>query len=88
MALWVIECDLKVPLKEWYFPASRLSKHWPIYYDYATDSLYVHHQDTLLHYTRDQEKGIFHLERESAWIPTASAVPIKVNTMDGTKTWT
>ena len=48
----------------------------------------MHHQDTFLQYARDQEKGIFHSERESTWIPTASAVPIKVNTMDGTKTWT
>eukprot|EP00957_Ditylum_brightwellii_P063489 4819568-Ditylum_brightwellii.AAC.1 len=39
MALRAMEYDLKVPLKEWYFP------HWPIYYDYATVNLYVHHQD-------------------------------------------
>eukprot|EP00957_Ditylum_brightwellii_P176823 13468909-Ditylum_brightwellii.AAC.1 len=77
MALWATECDLKVPLKEWYSPASQLSIHWPIYYDYATNNLYVHHQDTFLQYTRDQEKAIFHSERASAWIPTASAVPIK-----------
>eukprot|EP00957_Ditylum_brightwellii_P158346 12052811-Ditylum_brightwellii.AAC.1 len=25
MALWAKDCDLKVPLKEWYFPVSRLS---------------------------------------------------------------
>eukprot|EP00957_Ditylum_brightwellii_P168409 12818968-Ditylum_brightwellii.AAC.1 len=46
MALWAYEYDLKVPLKEWYFPVSCLSQHWPTYYDYATDNLYVHHQDT------------------------------------------
>ena len=88
MALWAIECDLRVLLKEWYFPASQLLRHWPTYYEYATDNLYVHHQDTFLQYTRDQEKGIFHSEREFTWTPTVSAVPIKVNTMDGTKTWT
>eukprot|EP00957_Ditylum_brightwellii_P169252 12882116-Ditylum_brightwellii.AAC.1 len=38
MALWSTECNLKVPLKEWYFPASQLSRHWPTYYDYATDN--------------------------------------------------
>ena len=27
MTLWAKECDLKVPLKEWYFPASHLSRH-------------------------------------------------------------
>eukprot|EP00957_Ditylum_brightwellii_P004013 305001-Ditylum_brightwellii.AAC.1 len=27
MALWAKEYDLKVSLKEWYFPASRLSRH-------------------------------------------------------------
>eukprot|EP00957_Ditylum_brightwellii_P115196 8785462-Ditylum_brightwellii.AAC.1 len=27
VALWAKKCDLKVPLKEWYFPASRLSRH-------------------------------------------------------------
>eukprot|EP00957_Ditylum_brightwellii_P113431 8648415-Ditylum_brightwellii.AAC.1 len=88
MALWATECDLKVPLKEWYFLAFQLSRHWHTYYDYATDNLYVHHQDMFLQYKRDQEKGIFHSESESAWIPNTSAVPIKVNTMDGTKTWT
>eukprot|EP00957_Ditylum_brightwellii_P197064 15013200-Ditylum_brightwellii.AAC.1 len=36
---------------------------------------------------RNQEKGIFISERESSWTPTASEVPIKVNTMDGSKTW-
>eukprot|EP00957_Ditylum_brightwellii_P197671 15059510-Ditylum_brightwellii.AAC.1 len=29
MTLWAKECDLKVPLKEWYFQASRLARHWP-----------------------------------------------------------
>ena len=87
MALWAIDCDLRVPLKEWYFPASQLLRHWPTYYEYTTDNLYVHHQDTFLQYTRDQEKGIFHSESESTWTPTAPAVPIKVNTMDGTKTF-
>eukprot|EP00957_Ditylum_brightwellii_P031265 2370038-Ditylum_brightwellii.AAC.1 len=77
MALWAKECDLKVLLKEWYFPASRLSRHWPTYYDYATDSLYVHHKDTFLQYTRNQEEGIFHSEQDSQWIPTKSAVPLK-----------
>eukprot|EP00957_Ditylum_brightwellii_P184945 14085172-Ditylum_brightwellii.AAC.1 len=38
MALWARECNLKVPLKKWHFPASRLSRHWPTYYDYATDN--------------------------------------------------
>jgi hypothetical protein len=33
MALWAKECNLKVPLKEWYFPASTLSQHWPTYYN-------------------------------------------------------
>ena len=32
MALWAKECDLKVPLKEWYFPAFQLLRHWPTYY--------------------------------------------------------
>jgi hypothetical protein len=27
MALWAKECNLKVPLKEWHFPASTLSRH-------------------------------------------------------------
>eukprot|EP00957_Ditylum_brightwellii_P001976 151995-Ditylum_brightwellii.AAC.1 len=36
---------------------------------------------------RNQEKGIFHSEINSSWTPTESAVPIKVNTLDGTKTW-
>lgn len=85
--MWAKECNLKVPLKEWYFLASNLSQHWPTYYDYATDNLYVHHHDTFLQYTRNQEKGIFHSERDSSWTPTESAVPIKVNTFDGTKTW-
>eukprot|EP00957_Ditylum_brightwellii_P088562 6745498-Ditylum_brightwellii.AAC.1 len=77
MALWAMEYNLKVPLKEWYFPASRLSQHWPTYYDYATDNLYVHHQDTFLQYTRNQEEGIFRSEQGSKWIPTKSAVPLK-----------
>eukprot|EP00957_Ditylum_brightwellii_P155998 11873500-Ditylum_brightwellii.AAC.1 len=77
MALWASECDLKVVLEEWYFPASRLSRHWPTYYDYATDNLYVYHQDTFLQYTRNQVEGIFHSERDSMWIPTESEVPLK-----------
>eukprot|EP00957_Ditylum_brightwellii_P147989 11268275-Ditylum_brightwellii.AAC.1 len=77
MALWAKECNLKVPLKELYFPASNLSRHWPTYYDYAIDILYVHYQDTFLQYTRNQNKGIFHFERDSSWTPTVSAVPIK-----------
>eukprot|EP00957_Ditylum_brightwellii_P114378 8720509-Ditylum_brightwellii.AAC.1 len=76
MALWAKECDLKVPLKEWHFPASNLSRHWPTYYDYATHNLYVHHQDTFLQYKRNQEEGIFHSERDSTWNLTKSAVPI------------
>eukprot|EP00957_Ditylum_brightwellii_P054814 4154178-Ditylum_brightwellii.AAC.1 len=56
MALWAREFDLKVPLKEWYFPVSCLSRHWPTYYDYATDKLYVHHQDTFLQYTKIKKK--------------------------------
>eukprot|EP00957_Ditylum_brightwellii_P039289 2971981-Ditylum_brightwellii.AAC.1 len=36
---------------------------------------------------RNQEEGIFHSERDSTWIPTESAVPLKVSTSDGTKTW-
>eukprot|EP00957_Ditylum_brightwellii_P115864 8838039-Ditylum_brightwellii.AAC.1 len=27
MALWAKEYDLKMPLKEWHFPAPRLSRH-------------------------------------------------------------
>eukprot|EP00957_Ditylum_brightwellii_P185133 14098379-Ditylum_brightwellii.AAC.1 len=87
MALCAKECNLKVPLKEWYFPASNLSRHWPIYYDYATDNLHVHHRATFLQHTRNQEKGIFHSEQDSLWIPTESAVPINMNTFDGTKIW-
>jgi hypothetical protein len=88
MVLWATEYNLKVPLKEWYFPSSRLSQHWPSYYDYATDKLYIHHQDTFLQYTRNQEEGIFHYEQDSEWIPTESAVPLQVNTYDGAKSWT
>eukprot|EP00957_Ditylum_brightwellii_P198400 15118908-Ditylum_brightwellii.AAC.1 len=87
MTLWARECNLKVPLKEWYFPASCLSQHWPTCYDYATDNLYIHHEDTFLQYTQNQEEGIFHSERESTWIPTKSVVSLKVNTADGTRTW-
>eukprot|EP00957_Ditylum_brightwellii_P131894 10057990-Ditylum_brightwellii.AAC.1 len=36
MALWAKEYDLKVPLKEWYFPASRLLRHWPMTHFYNT----------------------------------------------------
>eukprot|EP00957_Ditylum_brightwellii_P088282 6725391-Ditylum_brightwellii.AAC.2 len=39
MALWTNEYDLKVPLKEWYFQASRLSRHWPMYYDYVYNTI-------------------------------------------------
>ena len=88
MALWAKEYDLKVPLKEWHFPASRLSRHWLTYYDYATDNLYVHHQDTFLQYTRNQEEGIFHSDQDFEWTPTDSAVPLKVNTYGGAKSWT
>eukprot|EP00957_Ditylum_brightwellii_P095719 7293071-Ditylum_brightwellii.AAC.1 len=77
MALWDKEHDLKVPLKEWQFTASRLSRHWPTYYDYATDKLYIHHQDTFLQYTKNQEEGIFHSERDSKWTPTDSAAPLQ-----------
>eukprot|EP00957_Ditylum_brightwellii_P124893 9520928-Ditylum_brightwellii.AAC.1 len=87
MALWATEYNLKVPLKEWYFPASQLSRHWHTYYDYATDSLYVHHQDTFVQYTRNQEEEIFHSEQDFLRIPIKSAVPLKVNTSDGTKAW-
>eukprot|EP00957_Ditylum_brightwellii_P186329 14186551-Ditylum_brightwellii.AAC.1 len=77
MELWAKECNLKVPLKEWHFPASNLSRRWPTYYDYATDNLYVHHHDTFLQYTRNHKEGVFHSEQDSSWIPTESAVPIK-----------
>eukprot|EP00957_Ditylum_brightwellii_P070710 5374424-Ditylum_brightwellii.AAC.1 len=87
MALWSKEYNLKVLLKEWHFPASNLSRHWPIYYDCATDNLFVHHHDTFLQYMRNQEEGIFHSEQDSSLIPTKSTVPIKVNTFDGIKTW-
>eukprot|EP00957_Ditylum_brightwellii_P166888 12702450-Ditylum_brightwellii.AAC.1 len=77
MALWAKECDLKVPLKEWYFPASKLSRHWPVYYGYAMDKLYVYYQDTFLQYTRNQDEGIFHSEQDSEWMPTDSVVPLQ-----------
>eukprot|EP00957_Ditylum_brightwellii_P151862 11564128-Ditylum_brightwellii.AAC.1 len=77
MALWAKEYDLKVLLKEWYFPASRLSRHWQTYYHYAMDNLYVYDQDIFLQYTRNQEEGIFHSEQESEWIPADSAVPLQ-----------
>eukprot|EP00957_Ditylum_brightwellii_P177807 13544064-Ditylum_brightwellii.AAC.1 len=77
MALWAKEYDLKVQLKEWYFPASRISRHWPMYYDYDMDKLYVHNQDSFLHYNRNQEEGIFHSEQDSEWMPTGSAVPLQ-----------
>eukprot|EP00957_Ditylum_brightwellii_P007083 536988-Ditylum_brightwellii.AAC.1 len=77
MALWAMEYNLEVPLKEWYFPASCFSRYWPTYYDYAKDNLYVHHQDTFLQYNRNQEEGIFHFDRDSKWVPTKSAVPLK-----------
>eukprot|EP00957_Ditylum_brightwellii_P146841 11178517-Ditylum_brightwellii.AAC.1 len=63
MALWAREYDLKVSLKEWYFPASRLSRHWSMYYDCATDKLYAHNQDLFLQYARNQEEGIFTLNK-------------------------
>eukprot|EP00957_Ditylum_brightwellii_P129235 9857865-Ditylum_brightwellii.AAC.1 len=88
MALWAKEYDLKVPLKEWHFPASRLSRNWPLYYDYATDNLYVHHQDSFLQYTRNQEEGIFYSDRDSEWTPTDSTVPLQVNAYDGANSWT
>eukprot|EP00957_Ditylum_brightwellii_P200652 15296296-Ditylum_brightwellii.AAC.1 len=82
MALWTKEYDLKVPLKEWHFPASRLSRHLLTYYDYAMDNLYIHHQDIFFQYTRNQEEGIFHSGQDS------SAVLLQVNTYDGAKSWT
>eukprot|EP00957_Ditylum_brightwellii_P001716 132662-Ditylum_brightwellii.AAC.1 len=88
MALWAKEYDLKVPLKEWYFPASRLSRHWPMHYDYAMDKLYVHNQDSFLQYARSHMEGIFHSEQDSEWTPIDSAVPLQVNTSDSTKAWT
>eukprot|EP00957_Ditylum_brightwellii_P099626 7588282-Ditylum_brightwellii.AAC.1 len=75
MALWAKEYDLKVLLKEWYFPASRLLRHWPMYYDYARDKLYVHNQDSFPQYNRNQEEGIFYATQDSEWTPTDSAVP-------------
>eukprot|EP00957_Ditylum_brightwellii_P032780 2485296-Ditylum_brightwellii.AAC.1 len=75
MALLAKEYDLKVPLKEWYFPAFRLSRPWPIYYDYATYKLYVHNQESFLQYKRNQEEGIFYSEQDSECMPTDSAVP-------------
>eukprot|EP00957_Ditylum_brightwellii_P091579 6973076-Ditylum_brightwellii.AAC.1 len=77
MALWAKEYDLKVLLKERYFPVSRLSRNWPIYYDYATDKLYIHNQDSFLQYARNQEEGIFHSEQDSGWTPRDSAVPLQ-----------
>eukprot|EP00957_Ditylum_brightwellii_P078563 5973427-Ditylum_brightwellii.AAC.1 len=88
MALWAKEYDLKVSLKEWYFPPSRLLRYWAMYYDCATEKLYVHNQDSFLRCNRNQEEGIFYSEQDSEWMPTDSVVPLQVVTSDSAKTWT
>jgi hypothetical protein len=89
MMLWAIDLDLRAPLREWSFPASCLARHWPAYYDYDTNKLYVHNQDSFIKYTRDQENGtIFHTEQNTTWVPLESAVPIQVVTNNGAQMWT
>eukprot|EP00957_Ditylum_brightwellii_P055436 4200548-Ditylum_brightwellii.AAC.1 len=89
MKLWATDLDLRAPFEKWSFPASRLACHWLAYYDYDTDKLCVHNQDSFIQYTRDRENGtILHTEQNTMWVPSESAVPIQAVTNDGTQMWT
>eukprot|EP00957_Ditylum_brightwellii_P090454 6888848-Ditylum_brightwellii.AAC.1 len=88
MNIWADDETLRKPLGRWYYSGDKLERHWPSYYNFTLDSLYVRREGRVIQYRRnllDPDK--FGHSQEVAWILSEKVSPVSVSTQDGAMTW-
>eukprot|EP00957_Ditylum_brightwellii_P002298 177146-Ditylum_brightwellii.AAC.1 len=81
MKIWAYDETLHKSLGRWYYSRDKPERHWPSYYDFVLDCLYVRREGGVIQYVRNPLKPCkFDHGQEVAWTPSEKVSPMSVST--------
>eukprot|EP00957_Ditylum_brightwellii_P074931 5694540-Ditylum_brightwellii.AAC.1 len=88
MKIWADDETLSKLLSRWYYSGDKLDRHWPSYYDFTLDCLYIRREGVVIQYRRNLLVPCkFNHGQEVAWISSEKVPSVSVLTQDRVVTW-
>eukprot|EP00957_Ditylum_brightwellii_P205736 15345169-Ditylum_brightwellii.AAC.1 len=79
MKIWADNKTLRKSLGRWYYSGDKLKRHWPSYYDFTLDCLYVRREGRVVQYRRNLlDPCKFNHGQEVTWTPSKKVSPVSV----------